>query len=330
MGLALSIRTQVLMEVIMKVWGVTGVFVACLVLGCFGCDSGGTTTVTDIGTSDTVGTDSVAEVVTDVVETTGSDVKSEVTEDIVNEVIQDVPESDVDDIHTGDTPHSDAVEGDCLPTTCVDEGKNCGTISSGCGDTLTCGTCSDGNICGGAGEANICGGAVSGAAVLIAQGATWKYLADGSDAGTTWKDAGFDDSGWASGPAEFGYGEDDEATVVSYGSDSSAKYITTYFRTSFSLATSYTSLTLNVLVDDGAVVYLNGTEIGRVNLPEGTITYTTLASSNIGQASDEGAWTTLTPATTQLVNGTNVVAVEVHQYGATSSDLSFDLRLLGQ
>ena len=52
---------------------------------------------------------------------------------------------------------------------------------------------------------------------LVATGSVWKYLDDGSDQGIAWYGVGFDDSGWASGPAELGYGDGDEATVVSFG-----------------------------------------------------------------------------------------------------------------
>ena len=68
---------------------------------------------------------------------------------------------------------------------------------------------------------------------LIPLGAVWKYLDNGSDPGKSWRDPGFDDSKWASGPAQLGYGDGDEATVVGFGPDPSHKYITTYFRHTF-------------------------------------------------------------------------------------------------
>ena len=67
----------------------------------------------------------------------------------------------------------------------------------------------------------------------IHAGSTWEYLDNGSDQGTAWRNPGFDDSGWASGLAELGYGDGDEATVVSYGPDQQNKYCTTYFRHTF-------------------------------------------------------------------------------------------------
>src|SRR5206468_59971 len=113
---------------------------------------------------------------------------------------------------------------------------------------------------------------------LVPTGSTWKYLDDGSNQGSAWHAAGFDDSSWSSGPARLGYGSGDEKTVVSYGTDANNKYITTYFRHSFTVAdpSVYTGLTAQLLRYDGAVVYLNGTEVFRSNMPTGMIGYQTL------------------------------------------------------
>lgn len=166
----------------------------------------------------------------------------------------------------------------------------------------------------------------SGTVSLIPMGAVWKYLATGVDQGTAWIAPSFNDSAWPSGPAQLGYGDGDEATTVSFGPDPDNKYITTYFRRSFvvNAASALTNLNLRLLVDDGAVVYLNGVEVFRANLPMGATTYSTLAVSSVENAISSA---TLSPAL--LVNGTNVVAVEVHQNSANSTDLSFDCELGG-
>src|SRR5207249_5049599 len=99
-------------------------------------------------------------------------------------------------------------------------------------------------------------------AVLLTNGASWRYLDDGSDQGTGWRAVDFDDSAWAAGPAQLGYGDGDEATVVSFGADPNLKYITTYFRHAFMMTNSadFSALTVQLLRDDGGVVYLNGVE----------------------------------------------------------------------
>ena len=165
---------------------------------------------------------------------------------------------------------------------------------------------------------------------LVHSGSVWKFLDNGTDQGTAWTSVSFQDSSWASDTAEFGYGDGDEVIVISYGPNASDKYITTYFRKSFSVtnAGSYTGLRLNLKRDDGAIVYLNGTEVYRSNMPEGTITDSTLASIAISGA-PESTFIPVFLSTANLVSGTNLLAVEVHQATVTSSDLSFDLSLLG-
>ena len=84
-------------------------------------------------------------------------------------------------------------------------------------------------------------------------------------------------------------------------------------------------LKVMMLRDDGAVLYINGTEAARSSMPDGDITYTTLAND----AGSETTYYEYNLDTSLLVTGLNTVAVEVHQSGATSSDTSFDLVLYG-
>lgn len=80
---------------------------------------------------------------------------------------------------------------------------------------------------------------------------------------------------------------------------------------------------------DGAAVYLNGAEVARSHLPTGTLTSSTLAITAIAGA-DESAYNTFAINPGALTTGTNVLAVEIHQANATSSDISFDLDLIAQ
>ena len=164
---------------------------------------------------------------------------------------------------------------------------------------------------------------------LLPTGSVWKYLDDGSDQGTAWVDPAFDDSTWSSGPAQLGYGDGDEATVVSFGPDAANKFRTTYFRTEFDVVdpSSYVTLELRMIRDDGAVCYLNGTEVARIDMPL-TSNYLTFASATAG-AEDEDIPVVVCIPPDQLVAGANVIAVEIHQRTASSSDVSFDLEVLG-
>src|SRR5439155_16132606 len=69
--------------------------------------------------------------------------------------------------------------------------------------------------------------------VLIAPGSIWKYWDRGGALPSAWTSRFYDDTQWASGPAQLGYGDGDEATVVSFGPDPDTKYTTTYFRRGF-------------------------------------------------------------------------------------------------
>src|SRR5690606_33172281 len=136
----------------------------------------------------------------------------------------------------------------------------------------------------------------------------------------------YSDATWAEGNAKLGYGEGDEATVLSYGPDASNKRITTYFRKEINVADTigFGMLSGTALYDDGVVIYLNGEEVYRGNMPSGTITYSTVALQAI--PSETTYFPFAIPAG-KIKPGRNVIAVELHQNSPASSDLSFDLDL---
>jgi hypothetical protein len=162
----------------------------------------------------------------------------------------------------------------------------------------------------------------------VERGSVWSYLDDGSDQGTAWSAPAFDDSGWPSGAAELGYGDGDESTVIQSGPVRD-HYITTYFRHSFELPDSsiVSSVAVDLKRDDGLIVYVNGIEVIRENLPDSGVDYLTEAPSGInGRA--ERDWLSFVIPAGVLVDGTNVIAVELHQNAPNSSDVSFDFEML--
>ena len=167
--------------------------------------------------------------------------------------------------------------------------------------------------------------------VLVPSNSVWKYLDNGSNQGTNWAQTNYNDGAWTSGPAQLGYGGNGENTTVGFGPVANNKFITTYFRRGFVLPTEtvITNLTFRIVRDDGAVVWLNGREIYRINMPAGTIVNTTLASASIGNGPDEQTYYANVFVSTNVVPGTNIVAVEMHQAATNSSDLSFNLQLEG-
>ena len=227
------------------------------------------------------------------------------------------------------------VGGSCMggtPLVC-DDGADC--TDDSCDPDVGCvyaDNCPLGDVC------NVSTGLCQpGPAELIGTAATWAYWEEGDDPEVDWTALGFDDSAWRYGTAQLGYGDGDEATVVECGPThpvcDADNFPATYFRKSFDLADSYSdvsdvnTLTLHLLRDDGAIVYLNGTEIQRDNMPEGAVDYLTFASTTVS-GGDEVVFFSSTEDPATLVNGVNIVAVEIHQATATSSDISFDLRLV--
>src|SRR5687768_3640369 len=163
---------------------------------------------------------------------------------------------------------------------------------------------------------------------IVPYGSAWKYLDNGSNQGTAWRTAVFNDAGWLSGNAKLGYGIPDATTTVSYGPDANNKYITTYFRKNISIAdvAPYTAFRISVKRDDGVIIYINGTAVVQSNLSTINLTYTTFASS----LGDNGvAAQVFTINASAFVNGSNTIAAEVHQANATSSDIAFDMQLEG-
>ena len=165
---------------------------------------------------------------------------------------------------------------------------------------------------------------------LVSTGAVWRYFDGGVDQDAFWRGTYFDDASWARGPAPLGYRTSNETTIVSYGPSSNNKYVTTYFRRPFLVpdVTAVQNLNLRVLRNDGVVVYINGAEVLRDNLPNGTISYTNFASKRINGAAETNIVTqTVDPAF--LFNGMNTVAAEIHQFAANGTDIIFDLELIG-
>lgn len=165
--------------------------------------------------------------------------------------------------------------------------------------------------------------------VLLPRGGVWKYLDNGTNQGTAWRAPAFNDSAWASGPAQLGYAnplEGDEVTVMA------GPQITYYFRKSVVITNtaSFTSFALRILRDDAAIVYINGTEVRVDSGLSSGAAFNTRATVSLA-APDESTFFEFPVPAGVITEGTNTVAVEVHN-GAVSgtNDLSFDFELVGR
>lgn len=153
---------------------------------------------------------------------------------------------------------------------------------------------------------------------VIYFGDYWTYDDRGIDQGTAWRAVSFDDSGWKAGYAELGFGDADEATILTKATPS---YPSAYFRKVIPLSGAVTSATLRLIQDDGIIVWVNGTQVfSKFATSSAYADFATKASLD-----NEPARATI--ATSPFVVGSNVVAVMVKQSAAASTDLSFDLEL---
>ena len=141
-----------------------------------------------------------------------------------------------------------------------------------------------------------------------------------------WKNVGFNDAAWASGPSEFGYGDGDEATIVSFGGNPNARHVTTYF---------------GITVQRGQSEYLQGYHHGldlrrwrrglcqRRRGGPGRHARRNNHLRDAGRDTSDYIPTIIDLLGSAFVAGQNTIAVEVHQADATSTDLSFNLTLAG-
>ncbi|MBL9136732.1 MAG: lamin tail domain-containing protein [Verrucomicrobiales bacterium] len=157
----------------------------------------------------------------------------------------------------------------------------------------------------------------------VAADARWRFAPAPSLELTGWNQPGFDDMTWSQGRAQLGYGEGDEATPIP-----PARTATTYFRHAFSRPESpFNQAVMRLMQNDGALVYLNGSEIFRTNLTAGRIGPQTLATV---KSTNKNAFVAHTLEVSNWLPGTNLLAVETHQAEPNAPDLSFALELISQ
>ncbi len=166
---------------------------------------------------------------------------------------------------------------------------------------------------------------------LVTNGSDWKYYDLGTDPGATWTEYDYNDAGWLTGIAELGYGDANgrpEVTVINGGVDPT-RFAATYFRKKFNVANpaAISSLTLRIMKDDHAVVYLNGTKIFS-DMTNAVITFQTYEGPAV--TGDGAVYEISNNIPSTVLRTTNVIAVEVHQESGGSSDVSFDLMLWGE
>lgn len=184
---------------------------------------------------------------------------------------------------------------------------------------------------------------------FLARESTWTFLDDGSDQGTSdivlghpsydstnWKHPDFDETEWMSGNGVLGFGGlGNPRAIIATQLDrgpTTGRHRTYYFRRKVEITNvaSILSLQAKLLRDDGAIIYLNGKEVARSNIADGLVLgFEDLTGGEAAAGNAESEYFELPLDPGNLVEGENVIAVELHQQSSGSSDLGFDLELTG-
>ena len=171
---------------------------------------------------------------------------------------------------------------------------------------------------------------VTDATTILPLESTWSYYDQGSLDGENWMASNYNASDWQSGQAPLGYfvgGERQHNTILDYGGSTNDKRPTYYFRHTLTLDNTPSDvdvITLNYIIDDGFVLYVNGTEAARYNMPEGQISYNTFATTYAHDNPDQGI---IKIPSSLFQKGKNVIAVEIHNNNASSTDIYWEASL---
>jgi len=166
--------------------------------------------------------------------------------------------------------------------------------------------------------------------VVVPFGSEWRWRKGTSEASnppSAWRARAFDDGSWSLGAMPVYYGN----YTVTNGTrlaDMQNSYTTVYLRKAFVVEniSDVATLSLRELIDDGFIVWINGTEVQRYNVRDGELPYNAVTPTAIGAVPVEAiAMIMLSPGL--LVEGTNVIAVHGINRNLTSSDFYLDLEL---
>ena len=160
---------------------------------------------------------------------------------------------------------------------------------------------------------------------LVEAGADWSYLYDGTAPAADWNQPDFDASSWTSGAAPQGWGQSTLGTTLT--TSVSPKPLTSFHRHEFEVedASVIEELQLTTRADDGIVLYVNGTEVLRHNIDEGTVGVGTYANKAVSAGSAVDNPLTLTIPGYLITDGTNVITASVHSNYRSTPSHSFDL-----
>jgi len=163
--------------------------------------------------------------------------------------------------------------------------------------------------------------------LLDDQDENWRYRKGTSEASTpfdAWRFPSFvEDASWSTGQTSIGYGDGDDNTLLS---DMRFNYSSVYLRNTFTISGAIPdTLRLQVYVDDGAMVWINGARVGLFHVADEDLAFDDFASNHDATSFEERI---LTGASQYLTAGENTIAIHALNTNLTSSDFSIDARVI--
>ena len=166
---------------------------------------------------------------------------------------------------------------------------------------------------------------------IIKKGDSWSYYDSSTPPKDNWFLNNSIEDSWKTGISPLGYGDSFVKTELSFGNDPENKPITTYYRKTFRMGDPFKFILykLKVQKDDGVVIYLNGSEIVRIDMPEGIINHNSMARGLIVSGKMESYVHTLILTPDDFIPGINIISASVHKARVNSIDCIFNLEIIG-
>ncbi|NYJ21400.1 glycoside hydrolase family 16 protein [Glaciibacter psychrotolerans] len=156
--------------------------------------------------------------------------------------------------------------------------------------------------------------------------ADWSYFRGTSAPAATWTSSKV--AGWAAGKAPLGFGTNAGPLGTTLKNSFATKPLASYFQKSFTLPeVPAAGVALTTWADDGVIVYVNGKEVVRKNLPTGTIKDTSYATAAPQSTAAQAAKVTATIPASALKAGSNLISVQVQSNWRNTPNSTFDAQL---
>ncbi len=160
--------------------------------------------------------------------------------------------------------------------------------------------------------------------LVVEASGIWNYTLGTEEPPSDWNQLSFDDTTWEQGPGGIGYGDGDDLTVIQ-------PVNSVYMRQTFQvpMVSDIQAAIFSMDYDDGFVAYLNGVEIARGNMEQAAQWPSHEDQADFFHEAElyqggipESFIVPNSIMESTLLQGENVLAIQVHNYGSSSSDLS--------